>query len=160
MAAPETRIAVLGADGRMVRALVRAIAAVAPAGRLTAAVDRPGSPTLGQDAGVDDGGADLGQLALGEVREALVGVAGDDQAEDGVAQEFEALVGGRAAFLLAAPAPVGEGVLQEAQVGEGMAKSLGQCGRPLSAGVNPPRAWRRRSQLRPGPCAGPRGPRR
>src|SRR3984957_13378403 len=114
---------------------------------------------LRQDAGVNHGGTDLGQLAFGEVGEALERVAGHDEAQNGVAQELEALVGGRASLLLAAPAPVGEGVLKEAQVGEGMAKSLGQCGRPLSAGVTPPRAWRRRSQLRPGPCAGPRGPR-
>src|SRR3982750_560184 len=47
-----TRIAVLGADGRMGRALVRAIAAVAPQGKLSAAVERDGNPSLGQDAGV------------------------------------------------------------------------------------------------------------
>ena len=38
----------------------------------------------------------------------------------------------RAALLLPAPAPVRQGVLKEAQVGEGMAKSLGQFGRPLA----------------------------
>src|SRR5260370_473949 len=46
-----TRIGVLGADGRMGRAIVRAIAAN-PGARLVAAVERAGSPTLGQDAGL------------------------------------------------------------------------------------------------------------
>jgi 4-hydroxy-tetrahydrodipicolinate reductase len=50
--AGETRIAVLGADGRMGRALVRAVAARAPDARLSAAMERSGSPSLGQDAGL------------------------------------------------------------------------------------------------------------
>jgi len=44
-----TRIAVLGASGRMGRCL---IAAAAEKHRLTAAISRPGSPWVGQDAGV------------------------------------------------------------------------------------------------------------
>jgi 4-hydroxy-tetrahydrodipicolinate reductase len=55
-----TRVAVLGADGRMGRALVRAIAAAAPAGRLAAAVERPGSPSVGQDPGLIAGVAPTG----------------------------------------------------------------------------------------------------
>ena len=48
-----TRIGVLGADGRMGRAIVRAIASRDnKSARLGAAVERPGSPALGQDAGV------------------------------------------------------------------------------------------------------------
>jgi 4-hydroxy-tetrahydrodipicolinate reductase len=46
------RIAVLGADGRMGRALVRAVAASAPAGKLTAALERAGNASVGQDAGL------------------------------------------------------------------------------------------------------------
>jgi 4-hydroxy-tetrahydrodipicolinate reductase len=45
------RIAVLGAAGRMGRAIVRALADE-PAGRVVAAVDRAGALELGQDAGV------------------------------------------------------------------------------------------------------------
>jgi 4-hydroxy-tetrahydrodipicolinate reductase len=44
------QIAVLGAGGKMGRAVVRALADD-PAARLVAAVDRPGAPELGQDAG-------------------------------------------------------------------------------------------------------------
>jgi 4-hydroxy-tetrahydrodipicolinate reductase len=58
-----TRIAVVGAAGRMGRAIVRAIVdqadeTVAP--QLVAAVDRPGAPELGQDAGTLAGVASLG----------------------------------------------------------------------------------------------------
>ena len=47
----QTRIGVLGADGRMGRAIVRAIAAN-PGAQLAAAVERAGSAALGQDAGL------------------------------------------------------------------------------------------------------------
>jgi 4-hydroxy-tetrahydrodipicolinate reductase len=50
MSAP-ARIAVLGAAGKMGRALVRAVADQ-PGGALAVAVDRAGAPELGQDAGV------------------------------------------------------------------------------------------------------------
>jgi 4-hydroxy-tetrahydrodipicolinate reductase len=46
------RIAILGADGRMGRSLVRAVVAASPEATLTAATERAGSPVLGQDAGV------------------------------------------------------------------------------------------------------------
>jgi 4-hydroxy-tetrahydrodipicolinate reductase len=59
MAGP-MRIAVLGADGRMGRALVRAVDAAGPEAKLTAATERPGSPALGQDAGIAAAGKDLG----------------------------------------------------------------------------------------------------
>jgi 4-hydroxy-tetrahydrodipicolinate reductase len=49
-AAP-VRIAVLGVDGRMGRALVRAVRAAAPQARLTAATERPGHPAIGTDPG-------------------------------------------------------------------------------------------------------------
>jgi 4-hydroxy-tetrahydrodipicolinate reductase len=54
------RIAILGADGRMGRALVRAIVAASPEAELTAATERAGSPVLGQDAGVVATGQPLG----------------------------------------------------------------------------------------------------
>jgi 4-hydroxy-tetrahydrodipicolinate reductase len=58
--AAEMRIAVLGADGRMGRALVRAVAARAPEAKLAAAVERAGSPGLGQDAGLVAGSGAAG----------------------------------------------------------------------------------------------------
>ena len=73
---------------------------------------------LGQHAGVHHGRAHLGQHPLGEVGVALVAVAGHDETEDGVAEELEAFVGRRPALLLAAPAPMGQRVLQEADVAE------------------------------------------
>jgi 4-hydroxy-tetrahydrodipicolinate reductase len=54
------RIAILGADGRMGRALVRAVVAASPEAELTAATERAGSPVLGQDAGVVATGQPLG----------------------------------------------------------------------------------------------------
>ncbi|HVZ85368.1 MAG TPA: 4-hydroxy-tetrahydrodipicolinate reductase [Polyangia bacterium] len=56
-----TRIAVLGADGRMGRALVRAVvAAGSDAAVLSAASERPGHASLGKDAGVQAGTGALG----------------------------------------------------------------------------------------------------
>jgi 4-hydroxy-tetrahydrodipicolinate reductase len=54
------RIAVLGADGRMGRALVRAIVAAGPEAKLTAATERDGSAALGHDAGTVSTGQALG----------------------------------------------------------------------------------------------------
>jgi 4-hydroxy-tetrahydrodipicolinate reductase len=54
------RIAILGADGRMGRALVRAVVAASPEAELTAATERAGSLVLGQDAGVVAMGQPLG----------------------------------------------------------------------------------------------------
>jgi 4-hydroxy-tetrahydrodipicolinate reductase len=54
------RIAILGADGRMGRSLVRAVVAAGPEAKLTAATERAGSPALGQDAGVVASGQALG----------------------------------------------------------------------------------------------------
>ena len=50
-----TRIAVLGADGRMGRSLTRAVAAAGPDAKLTAACERPGHPATGKDAAVGKG---------------------------------------------------------------------------------------------------------
>jgi 4-hydroxy-tetrahydrodipicolinate reductase len=50
--ARQVRIAVLGADGRMGRALTRAVLAATPRAILTAASERPGHVSVGKDAGV------------------------------------------------------------------------------------------------------------
>ncbi|HVV17371.1 MAG TPA: 4-hydroxy-tetrahydrodipicolinate reductase [Polyangia bacterium] len=60
-----TRIAVLGADGRMGRALTRAVAAAATDAKLTAACERAGHASLGKDAGVLAGGEALGVPVIG-----------------------------------------------------------------------------------------------
>ena len=62
---------------------------------------------LGQGHRVHDRLADLGEVALGEVRVGAVHVVGDDQAEHGVAEELEALVR-RVAGVLRAPRAVHE----------------------------------------------------
>jgi 4-hydroxy-tetrahydrodipicolinate reductase len=54
------RIAILGADGKMGRALVRAVVAAGPEAKLTAATERAGSPALGADAGNAATGQSLG----------------------------------------------------------------------------------------------------
>jgi len=64
------RIAILGADGRMGRALVRAVVAADPEAKLTAATERAGSPALGQDAGVVATGQPLGVAIKAGVPEA------------------------------------------------------------------------------------------
>jgi 4-hydroxy-tetrahydrodipicolinate reductase len=50
----EMKLVVAGAGGRMGQALIRAIAAT-PGARLAAAVERPGSPSIGKDAGIASG---------------------------------------------------------------------------------------------------------
>jgi 4-hydroxy-tetrahydrodipicolinate reductase len=57
--APATRIAVIGAAGRMGRAIIRTIAET-PGAKLAAAVDRAGHPENGADAGTLAGVAPLG----------------------------------------------------------------------------------------------------
>jgi 4-hydroxy-tetrahydrodipicolinate reductase len=55
-----TRIAVLGADGRMGRALTRAALAAGPGAKLAVACERAGHPSIGKDAGVLAGGEPAG----------------------------------------------------------------------------------------------------
>jgi 4-hydroxy-tetrahydrodipicolinate reductase len=65
MAAPATRIAILGADGRMGRALVRAVAASAPRAILSVACERPGHPAVGRDPGIG-AGIDRTEIAIAD----------------------------------------------------------------------------------------------
>ena len=67
---------------------------------------------VGQRAGVDDRGAQLGQLALGEVGVGPVERLGDDDAEHRVAEELQPLVGGQPAVLVGVRA-VGQGALEQ-----------------------------------------------
>jgi 4-hydroxy-tetrahydrodipicolinate reductase len=61
------RIAVLGADGRMGRALTRAVVAAGGGAKLTAACERAGHPAIGKDAGVLAGGETLGVSVIGSL---------------------------------------------------------------------------------------------
>jgi 4-hydroxy-tetrahydrodipicolinate reductase len=67
-----TRIVILGAAGKMGRALVRAVADE-PGARLVGALDRAGSPELGQDAGVLAGIAATGVITRAELDVAAQG---------------------------------------------------------------------------------------
>ena len=88
-----------------------------------AELDELSQPQVAGDGGQgrlgDGGGAHLGELALGDLRVGAVEVLGDDDAQDGVAQELQTLVGGQAAVL------VGVGT-----VGQGQIEQLGINARP------------------------------
>ena len=78
---------------------------------------------LGQGGRVDDGGPHLGQLALGKRVVGSEQEVGHHQAEDGVAQELEALVGLRAGRL-GAPRAVGDRSCEQLGVAERPAQTL------------------------------------
>jgi 4-hydroxy-tetrahydrodipicolinate reductase len=63
----QVRIAVLGADGRMGRALTRAVLAAAPRATLTAACERPGHAAIGKDAGALAGAEAIGVALTAEL---------------------------------------------------------------------------------------------
>ncbi len=62
-----TRIAVLGADGRMGRALTRAVQAAGTDAKLAAACERPDHPSLGKDAGLLAGVEAAGVALIGSL---------------------------------------------------------------------------------------------
>ncbi len=66
-ASPRVRVAVLGADGRMGRALTRAVLAASPHAALTGASERAGNPAIGQDVGRLAGGDAIGVAVSGEL---------------------------------------------------------------------------------------------
>ncbi len=69
-AEPRVRIAVPGAAGKMGQMILKVIAET-PSTELVAAVERPGSPHLGQDAGLVAGLGELGVPIRAELEEAL-----------------------------------------------------------------------------------------
>jgi hypothetical protein len=64
-------------------------------------------------------------VALGQVGVGAVEVVGDDQPEDAVTQELEALVG-ELPRALRAPGPVAEGALQQRSIGKGTTEPLNE----------------------------------
>jgi len=98
---------------------------------------------LGEDLGVHDRGSQLGELALGEVGELVVHVDGDDEAEDGVAEELEALVRARDGMLRAVGA-VDQGRVEASRIVElASERSLEARSRVGIHGVAPFPSWRR-----------------
>lgn len=88
---------------------------------------------FGEEAAVDQSGAGLGEIALTEIGEAVVELAGEDQLENRVAEEFEPLVVLNAVTLFVSHRGVGEGELEEFGVPEPDAEP-GLQGRPIGCG--------------------------
>jgi hypothetical protein len=106
-----------GADHRLDRVgqdrgLVAATGGVLAPAELDVLAQADGATDLGQRPGVDHGGAELGQPALGQVGMADVERLGDHDAEHGVAEELQPLVGGQATVLVGV-GPVGQGALEQ-----------------------------------------------
>ena len=107
----EQRLEGVGQD----RGLVAAAGALLAAAEPDVAAEVELAAHLGQRAHVDHRGAQLGQLALGQVGVVAVERVGDDQAEHGVAEELQPLVGRQAAVLVGVGA-VGQRPLQQARL--------------------------------------------
>jgi hypothetical protein len=75
-------------------------------------VSSPLPSHVGEGAHVDDRGAQLRELALGQVGVGAVQRRGDDEAQHGVTEELETLVGGQAAVLVRVRA-VGQRALEQ-----------------------------------------------
>src|SRR4051794_15205233 len=103
---PDHRLDGVGQDRR----LLAASGGVLAAAELDVGAEPDRAADAGQRAGIDDRRAELGQMALGEVGVGAVEGLGDDDAEHGVAEELEALVGRQAAVLVGVRA-VREGAL-------------------------------------------------
>ena len=94
------------------RGLLAAAGGLLAAAELDVVAEPDRAADLGQRAGVDDGRAQLGQPALGEVGVGEVERLGDDDAEHRVAEELQALVGRQAAVLVGVGA-VRQGALEQ-----------------------------------------------
>ena len=113
------------------RGLVAAAGGLLAAAELDVLAEADAAADLGQRAGVDDRGAQLGQPALGEVGVGAVERLGDDDAEHGVAEELQPLVGRQAAVLVGVRA-VGQGALEQRSRVQGLEASV--RGAPASDG--------------------------
>lgn len=98
----ELKVVVAGAGGRMGAANIRAVAALSglalhgAVAKLHAAVDRPGTPAIGQDAGTYAGIAALGVVITDDIDAAL---AGADAVIDFTAPAASVALAGKAAAL-------------------------------------------------------------
>ena len=66
----------------------------------------------------NDAGADLGELAFAEVRILVEQILGEDELEDGVAEEFEPLIVEMMALRLVAEAGMGERFREQQRIAE------------------------------------------
>ena len=131
--APITRLDGVGQD----RGLLAAPVDSSPRPSLMWSPTPDAAADLGQRTGVDDGGAQLGQPALGEVRVGEVEGLGDDHAEDRVAEELQPLVGRQAAVLVGVGA-VRQGALEQLGVQDQDPRAPHAARRSLSwSGGNP-----------------------
>ena len=96
----EIKVVVAGAGGRMGAANIRAVAALGglelhgAVARLHGAVDRPGTPAIGQDAGLYAGIGALGVIITDDIDAALVGA---DAIIDFTAPQASVALAGKAA---------------------------------------------------------------
>lgn len=98
--------------------------------------DADGAAFFGEDGLADEEGLDLGEVALTLVAVAFEEVLGDDEVEDGVAEEFEALVGGDALLLVRVDVrSVPESAVEEAGVVEPVMQAFLQRDQPAVAVV-------------------------
>ena len=100
---------------------------------------------VGQGAGVDDGGAQLGQPALGELGVGEVQRLGDDHAEHRVAEELQALVGRQVAVLVGV-GPVRQRELEQLGIQRGVAERLAQVVGRVRPRLRVRQRWRRRQR--------------
>ncbi len=128
-----TRIAVLGASGRMGRAIIRLISQ-SPDARLTAAIERDGSPELGKDAGALAGVADLGvQLCTGLPAAGVADAWIDFTQPAAAAGHAQAAAAAQAALVIGTTGLSDE---QKAQVAEHAARTAIVLAPNMSVGVN------------------------
>ena len=107
------------------RRLVAAAGGLLAAAELDVLAEPDAAADLGQRAGVDDGRPQLGQPALGEVGVGAVERLGDDDAEHGVTEELQALVGRQPAVLVGVRA-VGQRALEQLGVQHGVPERCSQ----------------------------------
>ena len=108
------------------RGLVAAAGGLLAAAELDVLAEPDGAADLGQRAGVDDRRAQLGQPALGEVGVGDVEGLGDDDAEHGVTEELQPLVGRQPAVLVGVGA-VGQGALEQLGVQDRIPERARSC---------------------------------
>src|SRR5579872_1470922 len=92
---PDHRLDGVGQDRRLLASSRRVFASAQQQDRAEFEI----AGDVGEHARVDDRGPHLGETALGHLRIGVVRVFRDDEAEDGVAREFQPFVGGQAAGL-------------------------------------------------------------
>ena len=147
----ESAIDVHGADHRLHRVgedgcLLPAPGAVLPLAEQQRGADADLGRHLGQRRFAHDSSPDAGQRALGQIGMGAEDVVGDHEAQHGVAEELQSLVGRRTG-VLGAPGPMGEGESHQPGIGEAVTQTVEQGGEGVGGQrVSPP--WPARSRPR------------